>query len=77
MSNKAPLSPTLFNNNDLALNLRKSGLRIEEDLLRTVLYADNVALCAESERDLQLLVNILQQWSDKWDLEINHKGDTF
>ena len=47
-----PLSPTLFNIfiNDLALDLWKLclGLRIENNLLCSILYSDDaVALCAE------------------------------
>ena len=49
-----PLSPTLFNIfiNDLVLDLRKAGvgLSLETDNVCSLLYADDVALCAKSEK---------------------------
>ena len=64
-----PLSPTLFIifNNDLVLKLRNSelGLNIGRDVLCSLLYADDVALCAESENDLQTDLNLLYSWCDE------------
>ena len=49
-----PLSPTLFNIfiNDLVLDLRKAGvgLSLETDNVCSLLYADDVALCANQKK---------------------------
>ena len=70
-----PLSPTLFNIiiNDLVLDLRKAGvgLNLETDNVCSLLYADDVALCAESEKDLQTLLDVLHSWYNQRILEIN------
>ena len=70
-----PLSPTLFNIyiNDLAIDLKKCqlGLNIYNDKLSCLLYADDIATCAESVNDLQRLLDILHVWCAKWQLQIN------
>ena len=72
---ECPLSPTLFNIfiNDLVLDLRKAGvgLSLETDNVCSLLYADDVTLCAKSEKDLQTLLDVLHSWCNKWILEMN------
>ena len=70
------ISPTLFAIfiNDLAVALTESdlGIKIENDLVVScLLYADDIVLLAESEVDLQALLNIVNVWCSKWRLEVN------
>ena len=36
-----------------------------------LLYADDVVLLAESESDLQIMLDVLSNWCKKWRLDIN------
>ena len=69
------ISPTLFSIfiNDLACELNDTNLRIEQDefQLSALLYADDIVLIAENELNLQGLLNIVENWCNKWQLEIN------
>ena len=69
------ISPTLFAIyiNDLAESLKESGLGIplEDELICVLLYADDVVLLAETEEDLQILLDIVSLWCKKWRLEVN------
>ena len=69
-------STTLFNIfiNDLLLKLRNSGvglyINIERGVLYSLLFTDDVALCAESEGNLETILNILHSWCNEWNLQI-------
>ena len=70
------ISPTLFAIyiNDLAEELKQSGIGIEIDnelVLTVLLYADDIVLLAETEIDLQNLLNLVNIWCSKWRLEVN------
>ena len=70
------ISPTLFAIfiNDLAGEFKGSGIGIEIEcdmLVGCLLYTDEIALLAESETDLQALLNIVNVWCSKWRLEVN------
>ena len=70
------LSPTLFNLyiNDLAVALKASGkgLKFNENLeIATLLYADDLAILAESEENLQVMLEILSQWCHQWRMTVN------
>ena len=73
------LSPTLFAIfiNDLAKEIKTSGvgvnLNIENEitLINILLYADDIVLFAETEADLQFLLNIVETWCEQWRLEVN------
>lgn len=63
------LSPVLFNIfiNDLideveALNV---GIKVDEEFICMLLNADDIVLIAESEKDLQLLLDVLKSWCNK------------
>ena len=61
------LSPTLFGLfiNDLAddLNASGKGIKLNEYLtIALFLYADDLAIMAESEEDLQVMLSILDRW---------------
>ena len=65
------LSPTLFKIfiNDLSNELKTPnvGVHIGPDIILShLLYADDLALIAESEADLQELLNRVSSWCQKW-----------
>ena len=70
------LSPTLFGLyiNDLVLELNKigSGVRLEENLsISSLLYADDLAIIAETEEGLQSQLDVLLEWCQKWSMRVN------
>ena len=69
------LSPLLFNFyiNDLAIYLIVFGIGINcgEDIVCILMYADDVVLLAETERDLQILMNALNDWCQTNDMIVN------
>ena len=71
------LSPTLFciYINDLAITLKVKGIGINVNgqYICLLLYADDLVLLAENEKDLQMLLDITQQWCHKWKLNINRE----
>eukprot|EP00732_Lithocolla_globosa_P000925 Lithocolla_globosa_v1_NODE_369_length_4280_cov_26.823000.p1 type:complete len:232 gc:universal NODE_369_length_4280_cov_26.823000:2348-3043(+) len=72
------LSPLLFSMyiNDLILDLRatSAGIKIDSDtIISSIFYADDIVLLAESESDLQLLLNTTHSWCQKWRMQINEK----
>ena len=70
-----PLSPTLFNIfiNDLAVNIKNLnlGIKMGDVNLSILLYADDIAVIAESEKDLQTMLNYVHEWCNKWKLLVN------
>ena len=60
------LSPILFNLyiNDLALKIDAlgQGVKIDDDTVSVLLYADDVVLIAETEANLQSMLDILGSW---------------
>ena len=69
------LSPILFNLyiNDLALYLKSlgKGIPCDGDRVCILLYADDIVLLAETEQDLQFLLNALHDWCSSNDMIIN------
>ena len=61
------LSPLLFNFyiDDLILDMKllNIGIEIEGEKICILLYADDVILIADTEEDLQSLLNCLNEWS--------------
>ena len=70
------LSPLLFNLyiDDLVrdMNLLNIGIDIDDEKLCILLYADDVILIADTEADLQSLLNCLYDWSERNGLKINN-----
>jgi len=70
-----PLSPLLFNLfiNDLALKLKAvgKGITIGNENVCTLLYADDIVLVAETEEDLQSMLNILNEWCGEKKMVVN------
>jgi hypothetical protein len=69
------LSPTLFNLfiNDLATELSAlgKGVHIDNEIISLLMYADDIALVAESPDDLQDMLNCLNDWCVKNKMCIN------
>ena len=70
------LSPVLFSIyiNDLALELEaiNIGIKIDDqNMINCLLYADDIVLIAENETDLQMLIEIVNTWCQKFRLECN------
>ena len=69
------LSPLLFNLfiNNLAIFLKSLdlGVKIGDENVCVMLYADDIVLLAESETDLQLLLNALYDWCGRNDMTVN------
>ena len=69
------ISPTLFGVfiNDLVKDLKDYECGVDIDGIRRpcLLYADDIALIAESETDLQNMLTILHNWCKKWRMRVN------
>ena len=69
------ISPTLFGiyMNDLVKDLKdsNSGVKIDGIHVPCLLYADDIALIAESEKDLQKMIHVLHNWCRKWRMRVN------
>ena len=69
------LSPTLFSLfiNDLALQIKEldKGIAIGNVKIDLLLYADDIVCMAENERNLQEMIMVIQEWCEKWRLELN------
>ena len=68
--------PTLFGVfiNDLAIDIKNLGLGIPSGnrKISILLYADDIALLAENESDLQKLLNKLHEWCKKVAITIEY-----
>ncbi len=69
------LSPLLFNMfvNDLAVDIENMGLGVPvgHDRLGVLLYADDLDLIAESEAELQQMLDMLGVWCSRWRMKVN------
>lgn len=69
------LSPLLFNLyiNDLVSVIEDTGCGVDlgEEKVAILLYADDVALLAETEGDLQVMLDCLHGWCSRWQLNVN------
>ena len=69
------LSPLLFNLyiNDLICEVSSlgEGVEIGNERIHILLYADDIVLVAQSETNLQKMLDCLNNWCTKWRLKIN------
>lgn len=69
------LSPTLFSLyiNDLVNEIKKLniGIKLKDEILSILLYADDMVLMADNEKDLQSLLDCVAGWCSKWKLSEN------
>lgn len=73
------LSPWLYSLfiNDLARELKRIGIgatinRLTHSQICLLLYADDIVLLADSEKDMQRLMKCVHEYSRKWRFEVNH-----
>ena len=59
--------------NDLAIEIKNMGLGVlcGTTKVSILLYADDIALIAENEKDLQKMLTKLEEWCTKWQLLLN------
>ena len=71
------LSPTLFNIyiNTLATMIKNTGLGVKfgDEIINILLYADDVVLLASNAKDLQMLLDVFNDWSRQWRIVLNPK----
>ena len=69
------LSSTLFGIyiDDLVQEIKdlNMGIHFEDVFINILLYADDVLLIAESENELQCMINKVAEWCQKWRLAVN------
>ena len=60
---------------DLAIEIENLGLGIAigDRKVPILLYADNIAILAENEENLQIMLNQPNEWCEKWQLTINNE----
>ena len=59
--------------NDLIeeMNLLKKGVDINGENVAALLYADDLVIMSESEKDLQDMLHMVNKWCIKWSMQIN------
>ena len=71
------LSPVLFSVfiNGLVEAVKSVGIgvRYGSDLISMLLYADDIVLFAKSRLELQVLLDVVCEYSRKWRFEVNSK----
>ena len=71
------LSPTLFGLfiNDLVDDIKHNtcGVNVSHFYVHCLLYADDIAFLAETEDDLQKMLDVLNNWCRKWRMKVNSK----
>ena len=69
------VSPTLFSLyiNELAKEIKdlKCGIKINNIDISILMYADDMVLVANTEEDLQSMLNKMYEWCRKWRLKVN------
>ncbi len=69
------LSTTLFSSyiNELARGIKDLdiGIKLDDMTLSILLYADDIVLIADNEKDLQKMLDYVHSWCTKWQLGVN------
>ncbi|VDI35740.1 Hypothetical predicted protein, partial [Mytilus galloprovincialis] len=53
------------------------GIPVENEIIRILLYADDIALVTENERDRQVVLDVLNKWCEKWRLNVNSAKSSY
>ena len=61
----------IFINNKKNIDINSTNIPQEALFLNILLYADDLVCMAETEVELQELLNIIENWCSKWRLEVN------
>lgn len=68
------LSPTLFSSHlNLAIPIKSinKGVKFGDEICSVLLYTDYIVPLAESEEDLQYILDSMHSWCSKWQLHLN------
>ena len=59
--------------NDLVsmLDIAGVGVQVSNQLINSLLFADDITLIANSEQELNTLLDITSKFADKWNLKFN------
>ena len=72
------LSPTLFGIfiSNLAIEIQNLGLgtTVGDRKVPILLYANDIVILAQNEENLQIMLNKLNEWCEKWQLTINNEN---
>ena len=44
---------------------------IDGKIISILLYADDIVIIAETDENLQIMLNVVNSWCDKWQLQVN------
>ncbi len=53
------------------MKMRGLGVEVDGLVVALLLYADDLAILAESEQDLQDMLNVLHEWTQEFDMSVN------
>ena len=54
------------------LDAKGFGIEIRNQLIKCLLFADDIVLIGKSEEELQLMLNVADEFAKKWNLSFNH-----
>ncbi len=53
------------------MKMRGLGVEVDGMMVALLLYADDLAILAESEQDFQDMLNVLHEWTQEFDMSVN------
>ena len=69
------LSPTLFSAfiNDLTMGLKdlNLGVQVKNTQIPILLYADDVVILANDQKEMQVMLNFVDSWCERWKMSVN------
>ncbi len=54
------------------MKMRGLGVEVDGVMVALLQYADDLAILAESEQDLQDMLNVLHEWTQEFDIHVCH-----
>ena len=55
----------------MCIKCLNKGIKLGNDNISILLYADDMVLLANNENELQYMLNAVFEWSRKWRLKVN------